>query len=86
MGYDKIKITNNKRKEKQMTTINETKENIKVIKDFAKYLDYNFKNHAKQAKTSDNLSEIENSLALLKDYEKVAKELIEVIRNYQKHC
>lgn len=69
-----------------MTTINETKESIKIIKDFTKYLEYNFNEHSKLAKKSDNISEIENSVAFLKDYEKVAKELIEVIKNYQEHC
>lgn len=67
----------------QMNNINHTKENIQIIKDFVKYLDENFKNHSKTAKTSNNYIDLENSLAFLKDYEKVSDELIKVIANYE---
>lgn len=68
-----------------MNNINHTKENIQIIKDFVKYLDYNFKNHSKTAKTSDNYFDIENSLAFLKDYEEVSDKLIKVIADYKEN-
>lgn len=66
-----------------MDNINHTKENIKIIKDFVKYLDSNFKEHSKTAKTSNNYIDLENSLAFLKDYEKVSDALIKVINEYE---
>lgn len=68
-----------------MKTLNlkQTRENISEIKDFVKYLDNNFKQHSKQAKTRENLDDIENSVAFLKDYSEVAEQLMAVIKNYK---
>lgn len=48
--------------------INQTAENIKRIEAFTKNLKMNFNDHKKNAKTSNNFDDIENSIAFLKDY------------------
>lgn len=68
-----------------MNNINHTKENIQIIKDFVKYLEENFKDHSKTVKTSDNYIDLENSLAFLKDYERVSDQLIKVIADYEEN-
>lgn len=66
-----------------MNNINHTKENLEIIKDFVKYLENNFKEHSKTVKASNNYSDLENSLAFLKDYEKVSDEFVKIIKNYE---
>lgn len=65
-----------------MTTIDKTAENIKRIEAFTKHLKMNFNDHKKQAKQSQHLDEIENSLAFLKDYAEVSERLIAIIEDY----
>ena len=60
----------------QMNNIKHTKENIKIIKDFVKYLESNFKDHSKTVKESTDYIDLENSLSFLKDYEKVSPDLL----------
>ena len=59
-----------------------TKENIKKIEDFAKYLKSNFNEHRKNIKKIHNFSDMENSIAFLKDYSEVANKMVEVIDEY----
>lgn len=66
-----------------MNNINHTKENLKIIKDFVKYLESNFKEHSKTVKESTNYIDLENSLAFLKDYEKVSDEFVKIIKDYE---
>lgn len=61
-----------------------TAENIKAIKEFTKYLEYNYKEHTKTLKAGENYSDMENSLFFLEDYEKVSKKLVEVIEEYNR--
>ena len=67
-----------------MKTINQTKANIKKIETFTKYLKYNFNNHSKMIKETENIDEVENSLAFLKDYAEVSEKIMEVINDYCK--
>lgn len=63
--------------------INQTQENIKRLEAFLKNLKMNFNDHKKQAKTSEHLDEIENSIAFLKDYNEVSEQLIKVMEDYE---
>lgn len=65
-----------------MNEINQTAENIKRLEAFLKNLKMNFNDHKKMAKTSQHIDEIENSLAFLKDYNEVTKELVKVMEDY----
>lgn len=67
-----------------MNEINQTAENIKRLEAFLKNLKMNFNDHKKQAKNSKHLDEIENSILFLKDYNKVTKELVKVMEDYEK--
>lgn len=67
-------------------TIKNTKININAIKDFVKYLEHNYKEHAKQLKESDNYDDMANSLAFLQDYEKVSNKILEVIAEYDRQA
>ena len=60
----------------------ETQANIKKIEEFAKYLKNNFNFHRKQFKNSENISDIENSVAFLRDYAEVSEKLMKVINEY----
>ena len=64
--------------------MNATAKNIKLIKEFTKYLEYNYKEHTKTLKAGESYSEMENSLAFLQDYEKVSRKLAEVIDEYNR--
>lgn len=67
-----------------MNEINQTAENIKRLESFLKSIKMNFNDHKKQAKNSKHLDEIENSILFLKDYNKVTKELVKVMEDYEK--
>lgn len=67
-----------------MNEINQTAENIKRLEAFIKNIKMNFNDHKKQAKTSQHLDEIENSIAFLKDYNEVTNELVKVMEAYDK--
>lgn len=67
-----------------MNEINQTAENIKRLEAFLKNIKMNFNDHKKQAKTSQHLDEIENSIAFLKDYNEVTNELVKVMEAYDK--
>lgn len=67
-----------------MQDINKTQANIDEIKEFAKYLENNYKEHSKNAKESQRLDDLENSVLFLKDYLEVSNELVEVIKAYKK--
>ena len=67
-----------------MNEINQTAENIKRLEAFLKNIKMNFNDHKKQAKNSKHLDEIENSILFLKDYNKVTKELVKVMEDYEK--
>lgn len=71
------------RKDNKMELVN-AKANIKKVEEFAKYLKSNFNEHSKNIKKIHNLSDMENSVALLKDYSKVANELVAIIDEYCK--
>lgn len=64
--------------------MNATAKNIKLIKEFTKYLEYNYKEHTKTLKAGVNYSDMENSLLCLKDYEEVSRKLAEVIDGYNR--
>ena len=59
-----------------------TKNNIERIENFTKYLKHNFDVHSKQAKQSDSIDDMNNSVAFLKDYAEVSEKLITVINEY----
>lgn len=61
-----------------------TKANIKKIEDFTKYLKSNFNEHSKNIKKIHNLGDMENSIAFLKDYSKVANKMVAIIDEYCK--
>jgi len=67
-----------------MSNINnmETQANIKKVEEFAKYLKNNFNYHRKQFKNSENISDIEISVAFLRDYAEVSEKLMKVINEY----
>lgn len=65
-----------------MNEIKQTQENIKRLEAFLKNLKMNYNDHKKQAKTSQHIDEIENSLAFLKDYNEVTNELVKVMEDY----
>lgn len=65
-----------------MNEINQTQENIKRLEAFLKNIKMNFNNHKKQAKTSQHLDEVENSIAFLKDYNEVTSQLVKVMEEY----
>lgn len=65
-------------------TTSKAQANIKKIEEFAKYLKSNYANHSKTLKTSENIDDIENSLAFVKDYAEVSEKLMEVINDYCK--
>lgn len=67
-----------------MNDINVTAENIKRIEAFVKYIKKNYNDHKRQAKSSDRIDDIENSLAFLKDYQKITDKLIKDIEEYSK--
>lgn len=70
-----------------MQDIKQTAENIKRLEAFLKNLKMNFNNHKKVVKTSSlayHLDDIENSLAFIKDYKEVTKELVKVMEEYSK--
>lgn len=67
-----------------MQDINKTQANIDEIKEFVKYLENNYKEHSKNAKESQRLDDLENSVLFLKDYLEVSNELVEVIKAYKK--
>lgn len=67
-----------------MNEINQTAENIKRLEAFLKNIKMNFNDHKKQAKTSQHLDEVENSIAFLKDYNEVTNELVKVMEAYDK--
>jgi archaellum component FlaC len=67
-----------------MNDINQTAENIKRLEAFLKNIKMNFNDHRKQAKNSDRLDDIENSIAFLKDYNEVTNELVKVMEAYDK--
>lgn len=67
-----------------MNDINQTAENIKRLEAFLKNIKMNFNDHKKQAKTSQHLDEVENSIAFLKDYNEVTNELVKVMEAYDK--
>ena len=62
--------------------MDKTKRNIKEIEEFVKFLKYNFNNHRKQVKTSEHISEIENSAACLKDYAEISEKIAATIKEY----
>ena len=66
-----------------MNDINQTAENIKRIEAFLKHLKTNFNDHKKQAKDSQRLDDIQNSIAFLQDYAEVSKELVKVMEDYE---
>ena len=70
------------RKDNKMQENKQTAENIKRLEAFLKNLKMNFNDHKKMAKTSQHIDEIENSLAFLKDYNEVTKELVKVMEDY----
>jgi hypothetical protein len=61
-----------------------TRQDIKEIADFAKYLKYNYNNHRKIAQTTESIDEYRNSNAFLEDYSEVADKLVQVIKEYKK--
>jgi len=63
-------------------TNQQTAENIKRIEAFTKYLKSNFKTHYSNIKHMDNLCDLENSFAFLRDYNEVSEQLIKVIEAY----
>ena len=65
-----------------MKNIKETNLNIRKIEGFVTYLRRNFNEHSKTFKNSENLDDLENSLAFLKDYAEVSEKLIAVIKDY----
>lgn len=67
-----------------MNDINKTAENIKRIEEFVKYIKKNYNDHKRQAKNSSHIDDIENSLAFLKDYQKITDKLIKDIEEYSK--
>lgn len=67
-----------------MQDINKTQANIDEIKEFVKHLENNYKEHSKNAKESQRLDDLENSVLFLKDYLEVSNELVEVIKAYKK--
>lgn len=67
-----------------MQDINKTQANIDEIKEFVKYLENNYKEHSKNAKESQRLDDLENSVLFLKDYLEVSNELVDVIKAYKK--
>ena len=67
-----------------MQDINKTQANIDEIKEFVKYLENNYKEHSKNAKESQRLDDLENSVLFLKGYLEVSNELVEVIKAYKK--
>lgn len=64
--------------------MNATAKNIKLIKEFTKYLEYNYKEHTKTLKAGVNYSDMENSLYCLKDYEEISRKLAEAIDEYNR--
>lgn len=67
-----------------MQDINVTAENIKRIEAFVKHIKTNYNDHKRQAKNSSRIDDIENSLAFLKDYQKITDKLIKDIEEYSK--
>lgn len=65
-----------------MNEINKTAENIKRLEAFIKNIKMNFNDHKKQAKNSQHLEEIENSISFLKDYNEVTEKLVKVMEEY----
>lgn len=65
-----------------MKNIKETNLNIRKIEGFAVYLRKNFNEHSKQFKNSENLDDIENSVAFLKDYAEVSEKIVKIIKDY----
>lgn len=65
-----------------MNEINQTQENIKRLEAFLNNIKMNFNDHKKQAKTSQRLDDIENSIAFLKDYNEVTNQLVKVMEDY----
>lgn len=67
-----------------MKNIKETNLDIRKIEGFAYYLRRNFNEHSKHIKNDENIDDIENSLAFIKDYSEVSEKLMEVIKDYCK--
>lgn len=65
-----------------MTQNEKTKENIKQIKDFVKYLENNYKAQTRTLKETTNFDEMENAINFLKDYNEVSSELLKIINKY----
>lgn len=62
--------------------MNNLSKKIETITIFADYLERNAKEHAKIAKESDDLEEIQNSMFFLTDYNEVADKLLKIINEY----
>ena len=67
-----------------MKTYENTELNIKRVESFIKNLKMNYNDHKKNARTSNNFDDIENSLAFLKDYNEVSEQLVRVFEEYEK--
>lgn len=65
-----------------MKNIKEINLNIRKIEGFVTYLRRNFNEHSKHLKNDENLDDLENSLAFIKDYSEVSEKLMAVIKDY----
>ena len=62
--------------------MNNINDNIYRLDMFQKYIKMNYEDHAKKAKESDRLDEIENSIYCIRDYADVLQEIVNVIDKY----